>query len=92
MDAYNATSLFFILQTQEIVRLNGIYKRILANSGVTSIEGAGSIVDAHTVEVAQPDGTQQKYTAKHILIATGSRSHMVDIPGKVCEVPHAIFF
>ncbi|XBI50022.1 hypothetical protein VPH35_113498 [Triticum aestivum] len=37
-------------KTQEIVRLNEVHKRILGNSGVTMIEGAGSIVDVHTVE------------------------------------------
>ncbi|VAI62861.1 unnamed protein product [Triticum turgidum subsp. durum] len=46
------------------------------------IEGAGSIVDAHTVEVTQPDGSKQRHTTKHILIATGSRATLVDIPGK----------
>ncbi|XP_044951010.1 glutathione reductase, cytosolic [Hordeum vulgare subsp. vulgare] len=69
-------------KTQEIVRLNGVYKRILGNSGVTMIEGAGSIVDAHTVEVTQPDGSKQRHTTKHILIATGSRATLVNIPGK----------
>uniref|UniRef100_A0A0E0NMP1 glutathione-disulfide reductase n=2 Tax=Oryza TaxID=4527 RepID=A0A0E0NMP1_ORYRU len=46
------------------------------------IEGAGSLVDAHTVEVTKPDGSKQRYTAKHILIATGSRAQRVNIPGK----------
>lgn len=73
------------LQTQEIVRLNGVYQRILGNSGVTMIEGAGSLVDAHTVEVTKPDGSKQRYTAKHILIATGSRAQRVNIPGKVTK-------
>ncbi|KAG8072883.1 hypothetical protein GUJ93_ZPchr0006g44169 [Zizania palustris] len=69
-------------KTQEIVRLNGVYQRILGNSGVTMIEGAGSLVDAHTVEVTKPDSSKQRYTAKHILIATGSRAQRVNIPGK----------
>ncbi|KAL6591482.1 hypothetical protein ACP70R_049985 [Stipagrostis hirtigluma subsp. patula] len=69
-------------KTKEIVRLNGIYQRILGNAGVTMIEGAGSLVDAHTVEVSQPDGSKQRYTAKHILIATGSRAQRANIPGK----------
>ena len=64
-----------------------MYKRILGGSGVTMIEGAGSIVDAHTVEVTQPDGSKQRHTTKHILIANGSRATLVDIPGKVWEVP-----
>ncbi|KAG8072882.1 hypothetical protein GUJ93_ZPchr0006g44169 [Zizania palustris] len=46
------------------------------------IEGAGSLVDAHTVEVTKPDSSKQRYTAKHILIATGSRAQRVNIPGK----------
>ncbi|CAD6249018.1 unnamed protein product [Miscanthus lutarioriparius] len=69
-------------KTKEIVRLNGVYQKILTNAGVTLIEGAGSLVDAHTVEVSQPDGSKQRYTAKHILIATGSRAQRVNIPGK----------
>ncbi|KAL5207226.1 hypothetical protein ABZP36_031661 [Zizania latifolia] len=69
-------------KTQEIVRLNRVYQRILGNSGVTMIEGAGCLVDSHTVEVAKPDGSKQRYTAKHILIATGSRAQRVNIPGK----------
>ncbi|KAL6911227.1 hypothetical protein ACP4OV_000032 [Aristida adscensionis] len=69
-------------KTKEIVRLNGVYQRILTNAGVTMIEGAGSLVDSHTVEVSQPDGSKQRYTTKHILIATGSRAQRVDIPGK----------
>lgn len=74
------------MQTREIVRLNEVHKRIIANAGVTMIEGAGSLVGAHTVEVSQPDGSKQRYTAKHILIATGGRAHRVNIPGKVSKV------
>ncbi|KAK3155612.1 hypothetical protein QOZ80_2BG0205490 [Eleusine coracana subsp. coracana] len=69
-------------KTKEIVRLNGVYQRILSNAGVTMIEGAGSLVDAHTVEVTQENGSKQRYTAKHILIATGSRANRINIPGK----------
>ncbi|TVU27757.1 hypothetical protein EJB05_19257, partial [Eragrostis curvula] len=69
-------------KTNEIVRLNGVYKRILSNAGVTMIEGAGSLIDAHTVEVTQENGSRQRYTAKHILIATGSRAKRINIPGK----------
>ncbi|KAJ6810412.1 glutathione reductase, cytosolic-like [Iris pallida] len=69
-------------KTQEITRLNGIYKRLLSNSGVTMIEGEGKVVDAHRVEVTQPDGSKKQYSAKHILIATGSRAQRVSIPGQ----------
>ena len=40
------------------------------------IEGRGTVVDPHTVEV---NGT--RYTARHILIATGGRAQVPKIPG-----------
>ncbi|MFO0593240.1 MAG: glutathione-disulfide reductase [Polyangiaceae bacterium] len=61
---------------REIDRLNGVYKRLLRDSGVTMIEGRGKIVDAHTVEVAG-----KRYTAKYILVATGGRPHKPEVPG-----------
>jgi len=69
-------------KTQEIQRLNGIYKRLLTNSSVTMIEGEGKVAGPHEVEVTQLDGSIQKYTAKNILIATGSRAQRVKIPGE----------
>ena len=36
---------------KEIDRLNGIYKNLLAGSGVKLIEGRATLVDAHTVKV-----------------------------------------
>ena len=71
------------LQTDEIVRLNGIYKRLLTNAGVKMYEGEGKIVGPNEVEVTQLDGTKLSYTAKHILIATGSRAQRPAIPGQV---------
>lgn len=72
------------MQTQEITRLNEIYKRMLNNSGVTMLEGEGRVVDAHRVEVIEVDGSKQQYTAKHILIATGSRAQRPPVRGQVC--------
>lgn len=69
-------------KTEEIVRLNGIYKRLLTNSGVKMHEGEGKIVGPNEVEVTQLDGTKLSYTAKHILIATGSRAQRPPIPGQ----------
>lgn len=65
------------------MRLNGAYKRMLSNAGVKLFEGEGRVVGPNEVEVIQLDGTRLSYTAKHILIATGSRAHRPDIPGKV---------
>lgn len=69
-------------KTQEIIRLNGVYKRLLSNAGVTMLEGEGKLVGAHAVEVTQSDGSKQQYSARHILIATGSRAQRANIPGK----------
>ncbi|KAH9610236.1 hypothetical protein KSS87_020480 [Heliosperma pusillum] len=69
-------------KTDEIIRLNNIYKRLLSNSGVKLYEGEGRVVGPNEVQVIQLDGTKLSYSAKHILIATGSRAHNPDIPGQ----------
>lgn len=69
----------------ELDRLEGVYHRLLRDAGVDELTGTGRVIDAHTVEVAGPDGTQT-YTAKLILIATGGWPSLPDIPG----IEHAI--
>ncbi|XP_052208216.1 glutathione reductase, chloroplastic-like isoform X2 [Diospyros lotus] len=69
-------------KTEEIIRLNGIYKRLLSNAGVKLYEGEGKVVGPNEVELTQLDGTKICYSAKHVLIATGSRSERPDIPGQ----------
>ncbi len=64
-------------KNREIHRLNGIYRNLLVNSGVTLLEGHARLVDPHTVEV---DG--QRCTAKNILVATGGWPQIPDIPGR----------
>lgn len=64
-------------KNREIERLNGVYRSLLENSGVTLLSSHARIVDAHCVEV---DG--QRHSAKHILIATGGWPQIPDIPGK----------
>lgn len=61
----------------ELDRLEGIYRNILKNNGVESFDQRATVVDAHTVELA--DGTRK--TAKHILIATGGRPVVPQFPG-----------
>ncbi|KAL3620056.1 hypothetical protein CASFOL_034968 [Castilleja foliolosa] len=69
-------------KTEEIVRLNGIYKRLLSNAGVKLFEGEGRVVGPNEVELIQLDGTKINYSAKNILIATGSRAQRPPIPGQ----------
>jgi glutathione reductase (NADPH) len=63
-------------KNREIERLNGIYRSLLINSGVTLLEGHARIVDEHSVELAG-----KRYSAKHILIATGGWPQIPEIPG-----------
>lgn len=63
-------------KNRELDRLNGIYVRMLRDAGVQIIEGCAKIVDPHAVEV---NGTT--YSARYILVATGSRAVRPDIPG-----------
>ncbi len=62
---------------REIARLNGVYERLLVDAGVTILRSRASVRDAHTVEV---DG--KRYTAKYILVATGSWPSVPQIPGR----------
>lgn len=64
-------------KNREIERLNGIYRNLLVNSGVTLLQGHARLTGAHEVEV---DG--QRYTAERILVAVGGWPQMPDIPGK----------
>ena len=66
---------------KEISRLSGLYERNLANSKVTVLHGDARVVDAHTVEV-----NGQRYTSQHILIATGGKAFLPQLPG----IEHAI--
>ena len=60
----------------ELDRLEGIYERLLRDAGATQITGTGRLLDAHTVAVGD-----EKHRAETIVIATGGRPTMPDIPG-----------
>ncbi len=61
----------------EISRLNGIYETLLADAGVTLLDGRASLIDSHTVSIAN-----KSFSAERILVATGSWPSVPDIPGK----------
>ena len=61
---------------REIARLEGIYRSLLAQSKVETIDGRATIVDPHTVEVAG-----RRITARHLLVATGGTPVRPDMPG-----------
>ncbi|MBT8452886.1 MAG: glutathione-disulfide reductase [Deltaproteobacteria bacterium] len=62
---------------REIVRLNGIYENLLARAGVEILRGRVRLLDAHRIEIA---GVQR--SAERILIATGGKAIVPDIPGR----------
>jgi glutathione reductase (NADPH) len=61
---------------REIARLNGIYERLLVNAGVKIFRSKALVKSKNEIEV---EG--KTYTAKHILVATGSWPQKPDIPG-----------
>lgn len=62
---------------RQINHLNGVYRNLLVNSGVTLLEGHAALKGPHEVHV-----NGQTYTAEHILIATGGWPQVPDIPGR----------
>jgi glutathione reductase (NADPH) len=62
---------------REIARLNGVYERALSLAGVEILRGRATVADPHTVEVGG-----RRFSAKHILVATGSWPTVPDIPGR----------
>ena len=68
-------------------RLNGIYAGNLDKRGVTHIEGVARFVDANTVAVGD-----EQYRAGRIVIATGGRPIVPDIPGAALGITSDGFF
>jgi glutathione reductase (NADPH) len=61
----------------ELTRLELAYRNTLANAGVTVFDSRAVVTSAHSVRLA--DG--REVSAKHILIATGGRPFVPNIPG-----------
>jgi len=61
----------------ELDRLEGIYRKLLTGSDVEIIDARAKVKDPHTVTLS----TGKDVTAKHILVATGGRPVIPDMPG-----------
>jgi glutathione reductase (NADPH) len=70
-----------------VLRLNGIYERNLAAKGVAYVRGAARFVDPHTLEV-----NGQRFSAKHIVIATGGNPTLPHLPGAELGISSDGFF
>ena len=74
---------FLKAKDAEISRLSGIYAANLGKAGADIFETKARFVDPHTLELV---GKNRTVTAGKILIATGGRPKLPDIPG----IEHAI--
>jgi glutathione reductase (NADPH) len=63
-------------KNRETDRLEGVYRKLLKDSGVHLIEGRATLIDAHTVEI-----NGKRMTAANILLALGGHPVMPQIPG-----------
>ena len=70
-----------------IAKLNERYATGLADNSVTLISGHGRFADPHTIEVAG-----KRYEADHIVLATGSRPVLPDVPGAALGLTSDDFF
>ena len=70
-----------------VLRLNGIYETNLENSNVDVVRGIGRFTSNHSVSVNGAD-----YDAPHILVATGGRPTIPDLPGAELGITSDGFF
>jgi glutathione reductase (NADPH) len=68
-------------------RLNDMYARNLERRGVALIRGHATLVDAHTVAVGK-----RHYRARHLVLATGGRPTIPDLPGAEFGITSDGFF
>lgn len=64
----------------ETARLEGVYERLLQDSGVALLRGRGTLQAPHVVRVAGPAGVRT-VRARHVLIATGGAPAADALPG-----------
>ena len=70
-----------------VLRLNKIYERNLSAKGVAYVRGAARFVDAHTIDV-----NGQRLSARHVVIATGGKAMLPQIPGAELGISSDGFF
>ncbi len=67
---------FIAAKDAEIARLNGIYVKLLTNSGCTLFDSRATFIDPHTLDVGG-----KRVTAERIVIAVGGHPLRPDMPG-----------
>ena len=64
------------VKNAETSRLEAVYNKMLADSGVKLQQGRAQVLDPHTVQVGS-----RRLSAQRLLLATGGSTHRPDIPG-----------
>ena len=54
---------------------------LMKTPGITFVQGEARFIDAHTVAVRKADGEEEQFTAPNVIIATGSVTKFLPIPG-----------
>ena len=70
-----------------VERLRGIYAQNLERDGAERVNGWATLLDARSVEVAG-----ERYSAPHVLIATGGRPRLPAVPGVELGITSDGFF
>lgn len=76
-----------VARDRYVGRLNAIYQRNLENADVTRVEGWARFVGPDSISVGD-----QHYTGSHLLIATGGRPLVPNIPGSDLGITSDGFF
>lgn len=63
-------------KTADIERINGVFDDMLENVGIDLMRGRASLIDPHSVKV-----NGKTYSAERILLTTGGRPYVPEIPG-----------
>ena len=73
-----------------VEQLRGGVEGLLGHRNITLVRGKASFKDQHTITVipCEADGSLQEYTADYIIIATGSVSASLPIPG--ADIPDVL--
>ncbi|KAJ6095223.1 hypothetical protein N7486_005969 [Penicillium sp. IBT 16267x] len=84
---------FKIKRDAVIKRLNGVYENNWSKENIDLVHGRARFVAPGTVEVLVSSSRQRaRYTAPHILIATGGKPNIPDIPGALNGITSDGFF
>jgi glutathione reductase (NADPH) len=70
-----------------IQKLNTIYHKNADNSGIQYLNGAAKFISPKEIEVVGKEGSKERFSADHILVASGSKSI---IPSNLPGVEHCI--